>query len=497
MRWIVGLLLVVVALPTAALAWLGIPATGAGLAAKTLCSGVFVAGRAPADVLEHDVLPASALLHLVDLAIDAERRLVRARMLWSRERSAVLLPSLGCVLDPTPALLKATAHAGAAAAGGARRDSAETAPPWPATDWAGIDRGAIAAVVAESLRNRDDAAGRNTRAVLILQRGRLVAERYGPGFDAATPQIGWSMSKTVLGLLVYKALEERDQSAAVRAINWAAPDRSAPWLRDWQADERSAITLSDLLFMRDGLDHQEGYEPWSAVPRMLWGVADAAAYAGSAPAATPPGQRFRYLSATANILSGLLRSRFDADPAYWRYPATALFERIGASSAVFEADASGTFVGSSYLWATPRDWARIGQALLRDKDWLQFATAPPPSGEPAAMAYGAQVWLAGTPQGSTCGAAHGLPADTILLAGHWGQLMAMIPSREAVIVRLGMTTDRTRFDRCGFIRSVVQALPGLPDLSNAAPDTTADAMPGPGARMSSTSGPAAASGKRN
>jgi CubicO group peptidase (beta-lactamase class C family) len=229
------------------------------------------------------------------------------------------------------------------------------------------------------------------------------------------------------------------------------------------------MTLADLLFMRDGLAHRESYEPWSAVPRMLWGVDDAPAYAGSAPSEAPPGSRFRYLSATANILSRLLRAQFLSDADYWRYPREALFDPIGARSPVLESDAAGTFIASSYLWATPLDWARIGEVLRRDglagerrvfpAGWQRFAGHPPPSDDPAATAYGAHVWLAGAAEGSACGARHGLPADTFLMSGHWGQLVAVIPSREAVVVRLGMTLDRRRFDGCAFIRTVLGALP--------------------------------------
>jgi CubicO group peptidase (beta-lactamase class C family) len=469
MRWIVRLLLALAALLLSAFAWLGIPATAAGLAAKNVCSGVFVAGRPSTEVLASDVLPASPLLLLVHVSVDETRQLVRGRMLWSAERTAMLLPRLGCVLDPRPELVASAGGAAAAAVDKTVRATAAAAS-MPGTDWRGIDRPAIGAAVDEAFRDRDDASGRNTRAVVILHRGRLVAERYGVGFDSATPQLGWSMSKTVLGLLLYMKLEEQKRDASVRAVDWVMPQRRPDWLREWERDERASIRVADLLFMRDGLDHREGYEPWSAVPRMLWGVADVPAYAGSAAAEAPAGQRFRYLSATTNILSRMLRAQFDTDHDYWDYPSQALFKPIGATSAVLEADASGTFIASSYLWATPRDWARIGQVLLEDgladgrrifaQGWQRFAGTPPPSDDPAAMGYGAHVWLPGA-GGSSCGPEHGLPADTFLLTGHWGQLAAVIPSREAVIVRLGMTLERNAFDRCAFLRSVVRALPAV------------------------------------
>jgi len=338
MRWIVRLVFALTALLLGAFAWLGIPATAAGLVAKNVCSGVFVARRAQADVLAADVLPASPLLRLVHVSVAERQQLVRGRMLWSAERTAMRLPGLGCVLDPTPALLNGTADDPAARqAGAAPNDGPPQDAGLPATDWQGIDRAAIAAAIDEAFRDGRRAAGRNTRAVVILHRGRLVAERYAAGFDAGTPQLGWSMSKTVLGLLVYMKLQAQQQDASLRAVDWVTPQRRPPWLRDWERDQRSSIRLADLLFMRDGLDHQESYEPWGTVPRMLWGVDDVPAFAGSAPADAPAGQRFRYLSATTNILSRLLRAQFDSDAAYWRYPSQALFEPIGVRSAVLEA----------------------------------------------------------------------------------------------------------------------------------------------------------------
>jgi len=411
-------------------------------------------------------------LRLVTVEVDDDRQRVTGRMLWSRARTAVLLPGLGCVLDPSPELVQAVAQAAVAPTGVTPRmaaPAAAAAAGFAASDAAGIDRQAIESVLDNAFDRPGGDGGIGTRAVVILHRGRLVTERYGAGFDANTPQLGWSMSKTVLGMLVYAKLQEQGQAARIPALEWVRPARQPDWLRRWGDDERAAITVEHLLLMRDGLDHQEGYAPWSAVPRMLWGAEDVPAYAGSAPADAPPGSRFRYLSATSNILSAMLRAQFPDDAAYWRYPREALFAPIGADSAVLEADARGNFIASSYLWASPHDWARIGELMRRDglagerrvlpAGWQRFATDPPAIDDPQASGYGAHVWLAGAARGSTCGPDHGLPADTLLMAGHWGQLVAAIPSREAVIVRLGMTLDRSRFSRCEFIRSILAALP--------------------------------------
>jgi CubicO group peptidase (beta-lactamase class C family) len=342
------------------------------------------------------------------------------------------------------------------------------------SDDSSVDRLAIDTAVDAVFGAAGTESDTGTRAVVVLHRGQRVAERYAAGFDERTPQLGWSMSKTVLGLLSpvqdHQKLKDQGREPTTRALDWVAPARRPAWLASWEPDTRSAITIEDLLLMRDGLEHEEGYAPWSAVPRMLWGVDDVAAFAGSAAAEVPAGSRFRYLSATTNILSALLRAQFEDDAAYWRYPYEALFEPIGAHSAVLEADASGNFVASSYLWATPHDWARIGEVLrldglvgerrVRAPGWRHYASNPPAIDDGPAAGYGAHVWLAGAARGSTCGPDHGLPADTLMMAGHWGQVVAAVPSREAVIVRLGITLERGRFSRCAFIRSVLAALPG-------------------------------------
>ncbi|MGE3923181.1 MAG: serine hydrolase domain-containing protein [Lautropia sp.] len=481
-RLLIGAALLAPIVVVAALAWLGIPRTGAGMAAKAVCSGVFVADRPPADVIARDVLPASPLLRLAGVTLDGGARTVHGTMLWSGPRAARWLPGLGCVLDPTPELAAAATAAGIGADERTPFPSngAAAPAPWPDDPGAGVDRAAIARIVDEQFAAGPDGSDRRaTRALLILHDGRLLAERYGAGFDAETRQIGWSMTKTVLGMLVIKRLAEQNLPLSTPVLEWIAPARRPAWLDAWQHDQRRQITVADLLLMRDGLAHVEGYAPWSAVPRMLWNETDVAAYVGAAPADAPAGSRWRYLSASTNLLSGLLRLTFDDDAAYWRYPETALLRAIGANSMVIESDASGNLIASSYGWATPRDFARIGELIRRQgasadgtpllpPHWWQVATAPPPlpagaAAQPAATAYGAQTWLPGAAGSSFCGNGQRLPADTVALTGHWGQLVAAIPSRGLVVVRLGMTLTRDGFDRCALLERVAAALPASAD----------------------------------
>ena len=161
------------------------------------------------------------------------------------------------------------------------------------------------------------------------------------------------------------------------------------------------------------------------------------------------------------------RARFASDAEYWAYPARALFDPIGAHSAVLETDTAGNWVGSSYLWASVGDWARLGQLMLSDgrwdgqqvlpAGWLNLAaTRSTATGE--GRGYGAHSWRIGDPDEGEC-KGYGLPVDTLAMSGHWGQVVAMVPSRDAVIVRLGWTFRRKQFDSCAFVAAALKALP--------------------------------------
>lgn len=445
----------------------GIPRTAAGMAAKSVCSAAFVAGRPAASLMAQDVLPASAVLRVIDVSIDEPARRVSARFAGLFERQAQWLPQRGCVLDvvaipaprtPAPVVTPA-----------------DTRTPWPQGEAAlppdqwgpGVDSSALALLVDNAFQGAGDPQAANTRGVAVIHKGRALVLRTAPGFAIDTPLHGWSMTKTVLGMLSYKLAKDTGLAFAQPVVDAIAGPHAPEWRVAWRADARRNIRVSDLLFMRDGLDSQEEYQPWGSVPRMLWGAADAPAFAAAADADATPGTRWRYLSQTANLLSAVARTPFASDAEYWAYPSQALFKPIGAHTATLETDTAGNWVGSSYLWASVGDWARLGQLMLQDGRWNGAAVLPPgwlalaatpatPEGE--GRGYGAQTWRIGDPQQGRCRAS-GIPPDTLAMSGHWGQVVAMVPSRDAVIVRLGWTFRGGQFDSCAFVASVLKALP--------------------------------------
>jgi CubicO group peptidase (beta-lactamase class C family) len=460
-----SLLLGMLALAVISLIALGVPRNAAGMAAKGICSAAFVAGRPWPNLLAEDIVPASPALVPIGISVDERNKTVTARFAGFFARQARLLPNRGCVLDVN----SVEPHALAVdTVGDAGRPWPQGEAPLGQADWGeGVDADALQKLVQDAFVGAGDAQAANSRGIAIVHKGRLLVLRTAPGFDAATPLHGWSMTKTVLGMLTYKLAAESGLPHDTPVVDAFAKSREPGWVTAWRADARKNIKVSDLLYMRDGLASTEDYDPWGSVPKMLWGHADTAAFAAASLAEAIPGQRWRYLSQTANLLSAVARSRVRSDAEYWAYPTTALFAPIGAKTAVLETDTAGNWVGSSYLWASVGDWARFGQLMLADgrwgdrqvlpPGWLKFAsTRSTAQGE--GRGYGAHSWLIGDPNEGDC-KGYGLPADTIAMSGHLGQIVAMVPSRDAVVVRLGWTFKRKQFDSCAFVAAALRALP--------------------------------------
>jgi len=196
--------------------------------------------------------------------------------------------------------------------------------------------------------------------------------------------------------------------------------------------------------MESGLAFNEAYGNVSDVTRMLYLDPDTTNIAANARQVAAPGERFSYSSGTATLLSRLWMNRLPNLSTAISYPREALFGPLGMYSAVFEADERGTFVGSSYLYANARDWARFGLFLLQDGVWNGRRLLPEgfvgamrtPTKASEGVYSQVQAWLAG-PGGSN--AQFGLPADTFWMSGHDGQTVAIVPSANLVVVRMGLT----------------------------------------------------------
>ena len=436
--------------------------TGSGYMAETLCAGLFVSGRDLDSVLSQDLSgPGLEPLRFFQSAIDRDPKRVSAAVYGLARQTAIYRDGLGCTLieGADEETLRAQA-AGLFPAWPQADPSAE----WPEGEgvaaWAppaDVDRAALARAIDTIFSEPDPAHPRGTRALVVVHGGRIVAERYAPGFDAHMPLIGWSMTKTATNALV--GLRVKDGTLALD------DDRL---MTEWQGtgDPRGAITLNELMRMTSGLAFDESYDnDLSDVSQMLFVQGNAAAFAASKPLAHPPGTVWSYSSGTTNIIGGVLRETFADERAYLRFPKTRLFGPLGMRSAVLQPDAAGTFIGSSSLYASARDWARLGLLFLRDGMWLGDRLLPEgwvayslkPTPQSPQDQYGAQVWLKlvespglGEPP---------MPDDASYMLGYAEQVVAMVPSRDLVIVRLGLTPDGGDWDNARDLAPLVNAFP--------------------------------------
>ena len=315
--------------------------------------------------------------------------------------------------------------------------------PWPTGEWptAPVPDGVDVDGLLDEVMDQEGPLAR-TRAALVVHRGRLVAERYAGTTDAwgeepqpigpATPLISWSMAKSMLhavvGMLVAEGRLRTDAPAPVP---------------EWPAgDPRAAITLEHLLTMRDGLDFAEDYDDAGAshVIEMLFGdaVADTARFAAERPLAHEPGTVFNYSSGTTNIVSAIVRRTLGDGAAYRRFLHERLFDPIGMRSADPRFDDAGTWIASSYVWATARDMARFGLLYLRDGTWDGHRLLPAGWVDHGRRArsrdpddgrlYGAHWWVVGDDLG------------TFWANGYEGQSILLCPGLDLVVVRLGKST---------------------------------------------------------
>ena len=474
----------------------GIATSAAGMAAKLMCSGVFVAKRSEQDVRASDIRSTSILMSLPRIAVDRQGKTVRARFPGLHDRYAVWRSGRGCTLlavgklpEPTRRGIAISDRNQGNEAVAVGNDSAfrSNSPNqlWPlgsarlgADQWpSNVNAQALSLTAKQAFAGPKTSSfsptpsvtnGLNTRALLVAHRGKLLIERYARGFDQRTPQLGLSMAKSVLSPLVWKSFTERSIDFSTPVVELMNRVPKAQWAADWLRDDRATITLGNLVRMQDGLDHVEGQSILSDALFMLFSQGDTSQYAAAAGLNTAPGQHWRYSSAVSNLLSRVLRDQFSSDATYWKYPRQAIFEPIGARSAVLETDDSGTFVASTYMWATPQDWLRIGLLLANDgrwgdnqvfpAGWYEWASRANQNTAASVEPYGAHVWLTNSANQLGCSNDTKLPDNGIVMAGHWGQVLAMFPDQELVILRMGWASNERVFQPCELFHQILSAI---------------------------------------
>jgi len=324
------------------------------------------------------------------------------------------------------------------------------AEQWPAEQWpTGPNPTGPALQALESYafppRNDTTREGIRTDALVVIRDGQLIYERYVGPSTANTPHLTWSISKSLMAAVLGVAYGEGRFKLQDPAQTFYPPLKNHP-----------ATTMADLLHWASGIDWQEDYEyaPLkSSVVAMLYtrGHRDMPAFTVDHQRYAAPGQAFRYSSGDSNLLSAALKT-IVGPSRYADYPWTALFDPLGIRHAVWETDATGTFVASSYAYLTARDLARIGLLMARDgrwgdkqllpKDWVEFNRGPfvQYRAHQDEAVPGGHWWLNRAADG-VARPWPDAPADTFAALGHWGQAMYVIPSEHLVIVRYGDDRD--------------------------------------------------------
>jgi len=424
-----------------------------GYGSKVMCSAVFDAGRNEQQVRDQDL--GAYMMKLADFKVNYTDSSVTGTIFGFAKRKAIYRNGLGATLiSELDEQQIRSQHMNLPQIPALRTDTIA----WPMGDKLNdtfppqIDSTKLQSAIRHVFEEKDTILPIRTRAVVILYNGQLIAEHYADGFDAKTKLAGWSMTKSVTGALIGILVKQGKLSI----------DKPAP-VPEWQHanDQRHPITITNLLQQRSGLDFEEKYNKSTDATKMLFQKADMGGYTVTRPLKSKPGVIFYYSSGNSNILSRIIRQSI-GDSQYYRFPYEELFYKLGMYQTVLEPDASGTFVGSSYMYATARDWARFGLFYLNDgvcnrerilpEGWVVQSTRPVP---PDSRGYGYQLWL-NTGSDSSIKHFPAAPADMFYADGFESQLVFIVPTKKLVIVRLGLT-QHNNFNGNQFLHEVLAA----------------------------------------
>ncbi len=414
----------------------------AGIGAHHLCSGTFVVGRvterSPETVLAEDIAPFVGFAWQDDFEWEVDMEAMSATV-WAADvapRTAKYHGDQGCtLLEDGADSVRFTPVA-------VPRDQ----PPADEQDWplgdvgaeeldqAGVDRAALDAALDAAMGTEEQ----NTRALAVVRHGKIVGERYAPGFMRNTPQISWSEGKsvtaTLIGVLMQKGHFGLDDPAPV-----------AEWREE--GDPRGVILMRHLLTMSSGLDMTNlglggasSLIPENEHMRVYFDSLNVFEHASGQPYGIPPGTEFRYRNSDPLTLGRIVRETVENnDQEYLTHPQRMLFDRIGSRDFVLEPDPWGNFILSGYEYGSAADWMRFGLLHLWDgvfegdrilpEGWSEFVSSPSPGAKDGE--YGGLWWL------NLGGRYPDIPSDAYWASGFMGQTTMVIPSRDVVVVRLG------------------------------------------------------------
>lgn len=439
-----------------------------GIGAHHLCAGLWVVGRdherTPEEVVARDISRFEPFQWEDDFTYEVDRASGTATVTDPRvgSRTARYTGDQGCAILPAGAR---DVYFEPVDVPSSLPDPSEQ--PWPTGDvdargtFEGLDTAALEATLDWAFDDEALERPQNTRGLVVVYRGKIVAERYADGWGPYTPQISWSMGKSIASALTGVLVEQGAYE----------PEDPAP-VPEWQGptDPRRDIRIVDLLRMSSGLDFDNfGLDPDASYVaanehfRIYFDAVNSYLHAVNQPLRYEPGEVWRYRNSDPLTLMYLAkRAVEERGEDFLTFPQRQLFDRVGMRSMVLETDAWGNFVVTGYDFGGSRDWARFGLLHLNDglwegerilaEGWSELVSTPAPGDD--RQGYGGLFWL------NRGGAMEGVPADAYWAAGYMGQRTLVVPSRELVVVRQGPSPGGFG---AHFEELVVRVLESLPE----------------------------------
>lgn len=415
-----------------------------GFSAKSMASGHFIDNRS-----QHMIEKGDNDIDMIDLAknkIETIGKFAVASVYGLKERKAIYREGLGATLInddfdvSKPYMIP-------------KRITLNNNLPFPYgnkepkdTIFADVDYVKLNAAVANAF-DKNDQIKKRTRSLLVIYKDKIIAEKYDTGFNKDSKILGWSMTKSITSAM-FGILEKQGKYDIYKP---------AP-IEAWQNDDRKIITTNDLLHMNSGLEWEEKYDKICDATEMLFQAEDMPRVQLEKPVAFKPNTHWNYSSGTTNLLSGILRKQFKTHQQYLDFWYSALIDKIGMNSMVIETDMAGNYVGSSYGWATTRDWSKFGLLYLHkgnwngeqifNESWEKYTATPTKTSNGR---YGGHFWL------NASGHFPDVPRDMYYCSGFQGQMVAIIPSLDLVIVRMGLK-ENPEFDFNEMLKGVIGSL---------------------------------------
>lgn len=415
-----------------------------GFSAKSMASGHFIDHRSQEMIEKGD--NDIEMITLANNKIDENGKFATASVYGLKERKAIYREGLGATLINEDFDVSKPYEV-------PRRTIIKNNLPFPYGDnepkdsvFTNIDYTKLNAAVANAFDAKGD-KNKRTRSVIVIYKDKIIAEKYDTGFNKDSKILGWSMTKSITATM-FGILQKQGKID----INKPAP------IAEWANDERAKITIANLLNMNSGLEWEEDYTKISDVTQMLFLDTDMTKSQIGKPLVGKTNSTWNYSSGTSNLLSGILRKQFKTHQEYLDFWYSDLIDKIGMHSMLVETDMAGNYVGSSYSWATTRDWAKFGLLYLHkgnwngeqlfNESWAKYVATPTNTSNGK---YGAHFWL------NAGGYYPDAPRDLYSANGYQGQRVFILPSHDLVIVRMGLSED-IKFDFNGFLKGIVGSL---------------------------------------